>query len=227
MKRGKHFELVIRRLIILVNAIQMSDKFPPLEGETLDDHTETMNDIDFLKREAEILGDEFKTEQDSALLNDIPDPEFDSFEKKHISTGEESALEDSVQLSNDFNSMKVTSNPSEAIKNWQELRNLEISARDKANIEAKKRLQEEATKYVDDFYDNYNKKKLQQLETTRAEADAFLRKRDEFFNQNNTHWDRVLQLINLNDSDELGGRDRSKFKEILLKLKGCNNAPGA
>ena len=80
---------------------------------------------------------------------------------------------------------------------------------------------------MDDFYDNYNRKKEQQLKNTKSEAEKFLKERAEFLNQNNTTWDRVLQLINVDDADLVGGRDRSKFKEILVKLKGNKNAPGA
>nr|CAI6531345.1 ALI_HP1_G0023530.mRNA.1.CDS.1 [Saccharomyces cerevisiae] len=40
-------------------------------------------------------------------------------------------------------------------------------------------------------------------------------KRDEFFGQDTMTWDRALQLINQDDADIIGGRDRSKFKEIL------------
>lgn len=91
----------------------------------------------------------------------------------------------------------------------------------------KKELQDEAIKHIDDFYDSYNKKKEQQLEDAAKEAEAFLKKRDEFFGQDNTTWDRALQLINQDDADIIGGRDRSKFKEILLRLKGNAKAPGA
>ncbi|CCH59480.1 hypothetical protein TBLA_0B06570 [Henningerozyma blattae CBS 6284] len=92
----------------------------------------------------------------------------------------------------------------------------------------KKKLQDAAIKHVDEFYESYNNKKEQQLKQVREEAEKFLKERDEFFNQENTTtWDRALQLINVDDADIVGGRDRSKFKEILLKLKGNANAPGA
>ncbi|QLQ81122.1 hypothetical protein HG537_0E04770 [Torulaspora globosa] len=113
-------------------------------------------------------------------------------------------------------------------RKWKEMREAEIAARDKADRQAKEKLQEAAIKHIDDFYENYNRKKAQQLEEVKREADEFLRKKQEFFSQENTTtWDRALQLINEDDADILGNRDRSKFKEILQKLKGNPQAPGA
>lgn len=53
----------------------MADKFPELEDESVQDNfvANDGDDTDFLRREAEILGDEFKTEQDSELLTQEDD----------------------------------------------------------------------------------------------------------------------------------------------------------
>ncbi|QLG74453.1 hypothetical protein HG535_0G03360 [Zygotorulaspora mrakii] len=111
---------------------------------------------------------------------------------------------------------------------WKEKRQAEIEEKDASDEQERKELKEEAVKHIDDFYDNYNRKKEQQLETVRREAEEFLKKKDNFFSQDNTTtWDRALQLINEDDADILGGRDRSKFKEILQRMKGNTNAPGA
>lgn len=116
----------------------------------------------------------------------------------------------------------------DAIVEWREKRQADIAERDAADEEAKNELQEEAVKHIDDFYDNYNRKKSQNLETVKNETEEFMKKKDAFFSQENTTtWDRVLQLINEDDADILGGRDRSKFKEILQRLKGNSSAPGA
>ncbi|AQZ11195.1 CLC1 (YGR167W) [Zygosaccharomyces parabailii] len=115
-----------------------------------------------------------------------------------------------------------------AIAEWQAKRETEIAERDAADAEAKKELKEEAVKHIDDFYDNYNRKKAQQLEDVRKEAEEFQKSRDEFSSQEGTTtWDRVLQLINEDDADQVAGRDKSKFKEILQRLKGNAAAPGA
>ncbi|AAS54799.1 AGR309Cp [Eremothecium gossypii ATCC 10895] len=121
----------------------------------------------------------------------------------------------------------ATSDSSEPIRKWQERREAEIAERDESEAAATQRLQAEAIKHIDDFYEVYSKKKQQQVEQARREAEEFLQQRDTFFDQDNTVWDRVLQLINTEDADVLGDRDRSKFKDILLRLKGQEHVPGA
>lgn len=117
---------------------------------------------------------------------------------------------------------------SNAIEEWREKRQADIAQRDAADDKAKSELQEEAVNYIDDFYDNYNRKKAQNLETVKNETEEFMKEKEAFFSQENTTtWDRVLQLINEDDADVLGGRDRSKFKDILQRLKGNSSAPGA
>ena len=117
--------------------------------------------------------------------------------------------------------------PSQAIKNWRERRELEIAERDQAEDKAKLELQEEAARHIDDFYENYNIKKQHGIEETKAEAEKFLKQTNGFASQDITLWDKVLQLINIEDADIVEDRDRSKFKEILLRLKGNASAPGA
>lgn len=148
-----------------------------------------------------------------------------------LETGEENKMqyeESGESELNEFPGASSEGSNGDAIRSWREKREADIASRDKADQEAKKKLQEAAVKHIDDFYENYNRKKAQQLEEVRREAEEFLRKKQEFFSQENTTtWDRALQLINEDDADILGNRDRSKFKEILQRLKGNPQAPGA
>lgn len=192
-------------------------------------------ETDFLKREAELLGDEFKTDQDLDYLQEDKHDDIKEFEDNYPELSEattEAHATNADDGEDDFGEPQSSSGPtdagrSEVVAQWREQRVTEIAERDEAERSAKERLQEEAVKHMDDFYDNYNSKKQQQLEATRAEAEKFLQQRDEFISQDNTVWDRVLQLINEDDADIVGERNRSKFKEILVKLKGNEKAPGA
>lgn len=233
----------------------MSEKFPPLEDQNIDftPNDKKDDDTDFLKREAEILGDEFKTEQDDILETEASpakdDDEIRDFEEQFpdinsancaVSSDQNgsatvSSGNDNGEADDDFSTFEganqstesVKEDRSEVVDQWKQRRAVEIHEKDLKDEELKKELQDEAIKHIDDFYDSYNKKKEQQLEDAAKEAEAFLKKRDEFFGQDNTTWDRALQLINQDDADIIGGRDRSKFKEILLRLKGNAKAPGA
>ncbi|CAR27298.1 hypothetical protein ZYGR_0I05720 [Zygosaccharomyces rouxii] len=119
-------------------------------------------------------------------------------------------------------------NGSSVIAEWKQKRETELAERDEADAKAKEELKEEAIKHIDEFYENYNRKKSEQLEGVRKEAEEFQKNRDEFsLQEGTTTWDRVLQLINEDDADQVAGRDKSKFKEILQRLKGNTAAPGA
>ncbi|QHS73471.1 clathrin light chain CLC1 [Saccharomyces paradoxus] len=234
----------------------MSEKFPPLEDQNIDftSNDKKEDDTDFLKREAEIVGDEFKTEQDEDILERDASPakgddEIKDFEEQFpdinsTNSGVSNDQYGSVPSSNDngeeddeFSKFEgapvnqstesVNEDRSEVVDQWKQRRAVEIHEKDLKDEELKRELQDEAVKHIDNFYDSYNKKKEQQLEDAAKEAEAFSKKRDEFFGQDNTTWDRALQLINQDDADIIGGRDRSKFKEILLRLKGNAKAPGA
>ncbi|CAD6626621.1 XXYS1_4_G0036980.mRNA.1.CDS.1 [Saccharomyces cerevisiae] len=235
----------------------MSEKFPPLEDQNIDftPNDKKDDDTDFLKREAEILGDEFKTEQDDILETEASpakdDDEIRDFEEQFpdinsanggVSSDQNGSAtvpsgNDNGEADDDFSTFEgapankstesVKEDRSEVVDQWKQRRAVEIHEKDLKDEELKRELQDEAIKHIDDFYDSYNKKKEQQLEDAAKEAEAFLKKRDEFFGQDNTTWDRALQLINQDDADIIGGRDRSKFKEILLRLKGNVKAPGA
>lgn len=173
---------------------------------------------------------DFETENVAAANSGADEPDLldsvsDEQETNQVPEQQEEILEDDVE---DTYVASSADRKGDAIREWKEQRDAEIEARDQADLEAKARLQEAAIKHIDDFYENYNRKKAQQLEAVKSEAEEFLRKKNEFFSQENTTtWDRVLQLINEDDADILGGRDRSKFKEILQRLRGNPNAPGA
>ncbi|QEU62513.1 Clc1 [Kluyveromyces lactis] len=225
----------------------MADKFPELEDDLVQDGfvTGDGDETEFLRREAEILGDEFKTEQDSELLskNDsdsktlgtsvneadaIAAASYQPQDVEGVSNPiEEEEDDDEFGEPQSSSAEPVVRGKSEALENWKARRELEISERDQAEDQAKADLQEEAAKHIDDFYENYNIKKQQGIDQTQKEAEEFLAKTHDFASQDLTVWDKALQLINLEDADIVDGRDRSKFKEILQRLKGNESAPGA
>lgn len=53
------------------------------------------------------------------------------------------------------------------------------------------------------------------MEDAAKEAEAFLKKRDEFFGQDNTTWDRALQLINQDDADIIGVETGLSLKKFF------------
>ena len=235
----------------------MAERFPALDSnEDIEDEIstpiETQNETDFLKREAEVLGDEFKTEEDVDLLGDVDnsnnqdedDDEFAEFTSNNTNknsdttVNEASAIQEQNNKDNlinndtlpdsDNTNVKVNVDAERIISEWKKSREAEISKRDERESKEKNDLQNEAITYIDEFYENYNKKKQEGIEATQIAAKEFLAKRDQFFQQEGTTtWDRALQLINEDDAAVVNGRDRTKFKEILQRLKGKVNAPGA
>ncbi|KAG7866441.1 hypothetical protein KL918_003338 [Ogataea parapolymorpha] len=218
------------------SATTMADKFPELEGI---DGTDVADSGDFLKREKELLGNEFATEQDKIAEDD---DDFDDFKSQfpEVSTNandvapeveseeepKEAIFEEPV--TNKFANLNLEE--SVHIQEWRKARELEIAKRDELAAKKLEDIKKEAEKAIDDFYENYNNKKDEAVEATRREEAEFLEKRDRFL-ERGTVWDRVVELLSLtknsNASDLAGYRDKSKFRDLLMSLKGKEDVPGA
>lgn len=200
----------------------MADKFPALDvdGE-VDDNIKS----DFLSREKQLVGDEFKTENDDALNSD---DEFTEFNEQFPEVNE--AQETSAQQEQQYEEPKYEApkdlGESKALKEWQERRDLEIGEREKANTKVKEDIVSKAQQTIDDFYDNYNTKKDQNSQQVLKDEEQFLEKRDKFLSKG-TLWDRVNELTNEVGEVLASDRDKSRFSKLLKGLKGKENAPGA
>ncbi|KAI3402736.2 clc1 [Candida oxycetoniae] len=225
----------------------MADKFPELDSSVKNGGGDFGENSDFLSREKELLGDEFATDQDKKVLEDESDEEISEFKEQFPEvegSGEPQKPtydhQDEGNSDNDdfegFSSATTKDydlSQSQPIKEWKERRDLEINEREKVNKQKKQDILTKAQQTIDDFYENYNSKKDQQFKTVAKDQEEFLTKRDGFL-KNGTLWDRVNELIDnvgelsKNDVDEAtSSRDKTKFKEILKKLKGKTNVPGA
>lgn len=195
---------------------------------------ELIDDTEFLQREQELMGDEFKTEQDNELLFDQDlepeeEEEQQQQQQEHVDHHEDTVVEESSPVNKDTSvneASVMNSQADQIVSEWKSKFEQDILERDKKTQSEKEELQKSAMQFIDEFYDHYNSTKQDKLQKTKLQNDKFIEERDSFLQQDNTIWDRAIQLINLDDSDVVGGRDRSKFKQILLKLKGNTNAPG-
>ncbi|EAZ63919.1 hypothetical protein PICST_75094 [Scheffersomyces stipitis CBS 6054] len=214
----------------------MADKFPAIESVDDDSIVAGQDDVagaDFLSREQELLGDEFKTEQDREVLA-ASDDEINEFNEQFPDVEESAAVAVPVVASeaeDDYEfSQPVASKfegESAPLKEWKQRRDLEISERESANSKKKQEIVAKAQQTVDDFYDNYNIKKEQHSKEVLKEQDEYLEKRDGFLKRG-TLWDRVNEIVSeVGDLPESEDRDKSRFKDLLGKLKGKENAPGA
>ncbi|GMF08425.1 unnamed protein product [[Candida] boidinii] len=224
----------------------MADKFPEINDIPTGEESNTAEG-DFLSREKELLGDEFATAEDNDVLkaDDEEDDEFEDFKSQYPDVAgqdeqlkqakeDEEIAKESVTgsvtsgVANEF--AKLDLNQSEHIKEWKERRNLEISKRDEIANRKLNEIKEKAKQNIDDFYENYNNKKDVAINQTKKEEDEFLAKRDSFL-ERGTVWDRSIELLNLNKNsksiDPENLRDKTKFKDLLLALKGKENVPGA
>lgn len=216
----------------------MADKFPSL-GSIDKDLPETNEELDsdFLAREKELIGDEFQTEQDKEALAS-EDEEINEFKSNFPEVGDDAAAEEASEDDDEdedefegFGSSTATQDKfageSTHLKDWKASRELEISERESANSKKKDDIVSKAQQTIDDFYENYNTKKEQHAKEISDEQDKYLEKRDGFLKRG-TLWNRVNELV-----DEVGvipsdgSRDKSRFKDLLEKLKDKENAPGA
>ncbi|OWB56868.1 hypothetical protein B5S28_g2783 [[Candida] boidinii] len=226
----------------------MADKFPEINDIPTGEESNTAEG-DFLSREKELLGDEFATADDKNALkiddNEEDDDEFEEFKSQYPDvSGQDEQLKQEKEdeeiakesISNSITSgvtnefAKLDLNQSEHIKEWKERRNLEISKRDEIANKKLNEIKDKAKQNIDDFYENYNNKKDVAINQTKKEEDEFLTKRDSFL-ERGTVWDRSIELLNLNKNsksiDPENLRDKTKFKDLLLALKGKESVPGA
>lgn len=214
----------------------MADKFPALDTDH--DVPTDGGESDFLSRESELLGDEFKTDQDKDVLAESDD-EINDFKEQFPEVDDSVAADDAADQNEDDDNDEfdgfAESAPaashydgeSKHLEEWKQRRDLEISERENANAKKKEDVISKAQQTIDDFYDNYNTKKEQHTKEVLKEQETFFEKRDGFL-KNGTLWDRVGQLIDeVGDLPESEDRDKTRFKGLLKKLKGKENVPGA
>lgn len=210
----------------------MADKFPELDIEG----GEHELDGDFFSREKELVGDEFQTDQDKQVLAESDD-EIQEFKEQFPEVDE--AVAESVQPAaaaddddDEFEGFDEAPpatkdlSESEPVRAWKERRDLEIGEREKANAKKKADVVSAAQQSIDDFYDNYNNKREQHAKEILAEEEAYLKKRDGFL-KNGTLWDRVNELVTEVGQLPEDDRDKTRFKQLLTKLKGKENVPSA
>lgn len=201
----------------------MADKFPALD---VDAEVGDNIDSDFLSREKELLGDEFKTENDKEALNS--DDEFTEFNEQFPEVDQTEAAQHQQPEAYEEPAYEAPKDlgDSKALKDWKERRDLEIAEREKANAKTKEEIVKKAQQTIDDFYDNYNTKKEQSSQQVLKDEEQFLEKRDKFLSKG-TLWDRVNELTTEVGEVSLGDRDKSRFSKILKNLKGKDKVPGA
>lgn len=82
---------------------------------------------------------------------------------------------------------------------------------------------------MDEFYENYNRKKEKTLARARKDGEEFLASREDT-SAGGTSWERIAKLVDLSGKGTRGGAagtGKEKFRELLVGLKGDEKAPGA
>lgn len=213
----------------------MADKFPELDIETASSaEIDAGTSADFLQRERELLGDQF--EQDFPA---VEDDDFDDFsEPQTAAKATEEPVPETDNASADvpaanFNIVNHFENlnlaDSEHVQAWKAKRDAEIAKQEEAFEQKKKDTLAEAEKSLDAFYETYNAKKEDALKEARDAQDKFIADRD-VDRTNVSVWDSAIEVLALDknssslDDDLL--RDKTRFKDVLLALKGKTNVPG-
>lgn len=121
---------------------------------------------------------------------------------------------------------KLSLEDSDAIKAWKERRALEIQRRDEVSEAKRNETRQAAEKAIDDFYENYSNKKDTQIDEVREQEKAFIEERDN--SVSGTIWERVVKLIDTSNSAARSEtHDKTRFRDVLVSLKGNKDAPGA
>ncbi|GME82357.1 unnamed protein product [Ambrosiozyma monospora] len=151
-----------------------------------------------------------------------------------------SNVKEEEEISDKFGSLNLEE--SEHIQKWQAQRAQEIEQRDSIAESKKAELQKAAEQNIDDFYENYNVKKDELIKATRDEEEKYVKELNSFLvdSDGGSVWDKAVELLKLSKTssglvtvkgtgkDALEEvRDKSRFRDLLLSLKGKTNVPGA
>jgi selenocysteine-specific translation elongation factor len=188
----------------------MADKFPDIGA-----NEQPLGD-DLLAREKELLGEDaqqFQTGEEEQEVEEEEEDEVAQFEQQfpHVeaSSSSISAEEPEAVREEDEVPDAVYSAPaaSQAVAEWKERFQLEVSQRDEADAAKTAKTRQEAEAQLDDFYEAYNVKKEEQIAKAAEAQEQFLEKRDSFFSEGSV-WRRALQLVQ-------GAPENKRFKEVL------------
>ncbi|KAJ5669380.1 Clathrin light chain [Penicillium macrosclerotiorum] len=213
---------------------------------------------DFLARERAALGedaDQFATPQDHVagnddldtgadLLgggsNDTPAEEIGQFESSFPSMETQTQNErvapggtitgtGSPFPATGYTSTQEPEEEPEAVREWREKRDSEISRRAEVSNEKKEATTKKAREDIDDFYVSYNNKSDKHRTQTRSEAEQFLANREDT-SAGGTSWERIAKLVDVSGKGPTGGASGSgkeRFRELLIDLRKDQEAPGA
>lgn len=120
------------------------------------------------------------------------------------------------------------------IKDWREKQQVEIQERDKASKARREETIAKAERSIDEFYENYAKKKERNIRDNKDQEAEYLTHLSASLTTGTT-WERICDLIELQNSQSktiartgAGTTDLARFKEVLLRLKREGDAaPGA
>jgi len=210
----------------------MASHFPSIEeiDPSLDNSVavggDTGENLDFLQREQEALGDFFDTSVPVLLQSDDASNATAEFERSFpaLDTHENQAgvIGSTLPYIPAFpTSTTHTPQPPaqaddeeepEVIREWRERTALRITHQDEQSERKKRENIEKARCAVDDFYENYNLKKDKAIALTRKEEEDFLANRENP-SFGGTTWERIAKLVDLSDKGAKGGKsDKTRFR---------------
>jgi hypothetical protein len=117
----------------------------------------------------------------------------------------------------------------EVVREWRERRDLQIQHRDEQSAAKKAETVKAAQEAIDEFYENYNKRKEKQIAQTRKDEEDFMKSREDT-TAGGTSWERIAKLVDLSGKGTVGGAagsGKQKMRELLVSLRKDENAPGA
>jgi len=122
----------------------------------------------------------------------------------------------------------------QVIRDWREKQQEEIRARDEASKLRREETIDKAERAIEDFYENYSKKKERNIRDNKNSEAEYLSELSASLSTGTT-WERICSLVDLQNSQSktiartgAGTTDLARFKEVLLRLKREGDAaPGA
>jgi len=172
------------------------------------------------------------------------DDEFDAFKSEfpEIDAGQHRPQPQPAPVYGSHSSMfsapiltqPISEDEPQVIKDWREKQQEEIKARDEASKRRREQTIDKAERAIEDFYENYSKKKERNIRDNKNSEAEYLNELSASLSTGTT-WERICSLVDLQNSQSktsartgAGTTDLTRFKEVLLRLKREGDAaPGA
>jgi len=106
-----------------------------------------------------------------------------------------------------------------AIKEWKERQKIWIEEKNAISAREKAKVLEEGQKALEEFYEEYNKKKTKNMTLNKEREELSRKDREHLSDKTATPWEQVCRYLDLNFKNNKTTKDLPRMRTLLVQLK--------